>query len=38
MAYSDALIHMVWEKGAIDPTNSPDIWRKDPYGAWIGWW
>ena len=37
MAYSDAVIHLVWEKGAIDSNNDPDLWRKDQCGAWIGW-
>lgn len=33
----EALILSVWEKGQIVDGFSPDLYRKDPCGAWIVW-
>lgn len=35
MALSKQIIQKVWEKGRVDPSQDPDVWRKDECGAWI---
>lgn len=36
MGFPAEIIKKVWEKAATVPENSPDEWRKDECGAWIG--
>jgi hypothetical protein len=35
MSFSEEMIQRVWEKGAVDPNNDSNIWRKDQCGAWM---
>ena len=37
MGFPDNVIKQVWEKATVVPGYSPDEWRKDQCGAWIGW-
>jgi hypothetical protein len=36
MAWSEEIIHKVWEKGRVVEENDKNRWRKDECGAWIG--
>ena len=36
MNWSSEIVEKVWKKGSVVPGNSPDIWRQDDCGAWIG--
>lgn len=35
MAFSDKLVQKVWDKGRVDPSADPSVWRKDECGAWV---
>jgi hypothetical protein len=35
MSFSEDVIQEVWEKGIINITSNPHIWRQDICGAWI---
>ena len=37
MDISNQLKRSVWEKGQIVDGLNPDMYRKDPCGAWIAW-
>ncbi|MCD6568200.1 MAG: hypothetical protein J7K94_05665 [Dehalococcoidia bacterium] len=35
MSFPESIVQKVWEKGIINLTSNPDIWRQDMCGAWI---
>lgn len=37
MGFPADVIKQVWEKATAVPGYSPNEWRKDQCGAWIGW-
>jgi 5-methylcytosine-specific restriction endonuclease McrA len=36
MRFTNDVIQQVWKKGQVVTGNSPNEWRKDECGAWIG--
>jgi hypothetical protein len=36
MAFDDATVQAVWDKGSRIAGNDPALWRQDSCGAWIG--
>lgn len=37
MGFSSEIIRAVWSKGIVVAGYDYRFWRKDKYGAWIGW-
>ena len=37
MSFTSEIIVRVWQKGLVDLTYDPAVWRKDVRGSWIKW-